>query len=525
MQCAGIALAIALGVTLHWANDGLWFQGDSPRHALTGLFVWDLLTEAPTSPIEYAASYYARYPAIVAGAYPPLLYLLEAPVFRVFGPSPYAAKALVWAFAALTAIYVMLWGRHFVARWAGWAGTLVLFVPGFVRYSNGVLLNVPGTALGVAALYHLQRWLDERRPADRALFAGFAVATVSMYIPAGIVFLIAAAWGLMSARRPRGWLLWLPTAVMLAALVVIAVAIPAYMARQAPSVERFLSVAPWAYYARRLPGLLGLVWPWLGIAGLVIALLRPTYRAQAIRLSTAAVTTIAALATLTAADPRYALILAPVCVLAACLGITALIDRAGQWRHVICASALMALLGVATTDALRTRVPRVSGVEEAARYLAVHGASDAVLYSGIYDGVFTFYVRALDHEFHRRVVLSNKLLYRYEMGRNFTWVETPFVTSSAQVVALIASQSGCNWIAVEALPEARLTASERLLRDALRSPEFEHVKTFQIQSPVVSRIDLYRLRGPVTPVNTVDLSFPSFSGRIFRGVVPVERSR
>jgi hypothetical protein len=159
-QCVGIAMAIAFGMALHWENDGLWFRGDAARHAATGLFFWDLITEAPTRPIEYAASYYARYPVIFPGAYLPLFHLVEGLVFSIAGASPYVAKTLVWAFAAMAGLYTLLWGRRFIAPWAGWAGVLALFLPGFVRYSNVVMLNVPATALGLAALYHLQRWLD-----------------------------------------------------------------------------------------------------------------------------------------------------------------------------------------------------------------------------------------------------------------------------------------------------------------------------------------------------------------------------
>jgi len=35
---------------------------------------------------------------------------------------------------------------------AGWAGVSVILLPGIVRYSNAVLLNVPGTAIGLAVL-------------------------------------------------------------------------------------------------------------------------------------------------------------------------------------------------------------------------------------------------------------------------------------------------------------------------------------------------------------------------------------
>ena len=42
---------------------------------------------------------------------------------------------------------------------------------------------------------------------------------------------------------------------------------------------------------------------------------------------------------------------------------------------------------------------------------------------------------------------------------------------------------------------------------------------------LVKQIDLYRVRGPVEPVRTVNLSFPSFSDRVFSGVSPVARGR
>ena len=51
-------------VWFHWGNDGIWFQGDSPRHALNAVFFLDLAKEGIWNPIEYAHRYYARYPAI-----------------------------------------------------------------------------------------------------------------------------------------------------------------------------------------------------------------------------------------------------------------------------------------------------------------------------------------------------------------------------------------------------------------------------------------------------------------------------
>src|SRR5215475_2584816 len=49
-QVMGLLLAWLYVVWLYWGNDGLWFQGDSPRHAANGLFWWDFLTSLPLNP-------------------------------------------------------------------------------------------------------------------------------------------------------------------------------------------------------------------------------------------------------------------------------------------------------------------------------------------------------------------------------------------------------------------------------------------------------------------------------------------
>ena len=95
LQIAAVVVATLLSGILHRTNDGLWLQGDAPRHAATGLFVLDLLRESPSSPLDFALSYYARYPIIVPMVYPPLFYALEAVAFEVMTPSAYVAKGLV----------------------------------------------------------------------------------------------------------------------------------------------------------------------------------------------------------------------------------------------------------------------------------------------------------------------------------------------------------------------------------------------------------------------------------------------
>src|SRR5262245_58709711 len=159
-QVALVLIVWAYVAALHWNNDGLWFQGDAPRHAANGLFWKNFLLSGSLDPKGYALSYYARYPAINPTAYPPVFYILEATLFGVIRPSPYVAKGLVLVFALIAALYAIAWLRRWIAEEAGWGGGLILLLPGVVLWSHAIMLNVPALALGLAALYHARRWLE-----------------------------------------------------------------------------------------------------------------------------------------------------------------------------------------------------------------------------------------------------------------------------------------------------------------------------------------------------------------------------
>ena len=525
VQVVAVACAVLLVGGWHWQNDGLWFQGDAPRHAATGLFFWDALTTLPADPLSYALSYYARYPVLILGAYPPLFHIVEGGAFGLFGPSPYVAKALVLTCAGLAGAYTMQWGRRWIAPLAGWAGACVALLPAFIRYSNAVLLNVPATAFGLAALYHFHAWLDGAQARDRTRFIWFTVATTLIYYPGAIVLPVAMAWMLCSKQRARARFLWILGALLAVAVLVLAAVFPAQLARQVPSMARLTSPINWVFYASRLVGLTGASWAVLALCGAVAGLARPARRPETVRLVLAFATTLVCLSLLPARDERYALLLGPIVVLTAFVAIAAAAEAAPRWKGRAAAATVGVMLVLSTQAALGTPVKDVAGIDAVARYLRDNAPRDAVLYSGMYDGVFGFYVRALDPGFERRVVLSGRLLYQYRQRVDFTWVETPYVTSPADVVSLMQTTSGCRWVAVEVGGEASLAASEHVLRQALQGPAFERVQSFPVAGRPVHRIDLYRFTERLDPVPAMDLMFPSFSARVFRGVAPIAGNR
>jgi hypothetical protein len=525
-QAGGVFLAVLLVAAWHWPNDGLWFQGDAPRHAANGLFFWDYLRSLPAGPVSFALSYYARYPVITPLVYPPLFYVIEGVAFGLIGPSPYVAKALVLACSGAMGAYTMAWARRWGGPAAGWAGACVVLLPGFVQYSNAVMLNVPATACIIGALYHLVVWLESGARRHRTGFVLLTVASLLTYYAAAVVLPLAFVWVVLFGGRPRARAIWVIPAIILLLAITIAVVLPQHWSRNAPSLWRVADPALWVFYGHELAAIAGLPWAMLGGLGLAVTLVKPDHRRHGLMLALAFLLVGSCLVVLPAESGRYALPLVPLLAIAAVVGVVSTLQLIGPGlRPFAVVVATMLLVGSAARLGAAESVPVVSGFAEAAGYLRTRAPRDTVLYSGYHDGVFTFYVRAGDPQFQQRVVLAQKVLSRFEQNQLFVWEETSYVNVVSDVVPLLQRTCGCQWVVIEQVSLGYPTKADALLRDALRGPEFEHVQSFPIAGLVATTLELYRFLQPGDPAPPVDLMFPSFSGRIFRGVEPVASRR
>src|SRR5439155_24445118 len=65
------------------------YNVDETQHAMTGVFVADLVRDHPVShPVEYTYRYYAQYPALSGVIHwPPLFYCFEGLFFLALGPT------------------------------------------------------------------------------------------------------------------------------------------------------------------------------------------------------------------------------------------------------------------------------------------------------------------------------------------------------------------------------------------------------------------------------------------------------
>jgi hypothetical protein len=272
-----------------------------------------------------------------------------------------------------------------------------------------------------------------------------------------------------------------------------------------------------------LPALVGTPVFVLGLAGCVAGLTSSRWRAETLFVASWIVMVVGVLSLLPARDPRYILLAAPAFVVAAAIGIACALRYlpalGSVWQGVALAVGLAASAWLVDS----VKVPQVSGVRELATFLRERAPTDAVLYDGDYDGLFGFYLRALDPDFQRRLALADKVLYHYGPTTTFRWVQQSNVASTDDVVEFLRTRAGCRWVAIEIGPQPRSALGSRLLRQAVARAEFELIRSFPIAGAGDRRVDLYRMSGTVDPVAAMDLTFPSLTNRAFLQVVPVAR--
>ncbi len=539
-QVAGLLFVCGYVAWLHADNSGLWAQGDAPRHAMNGLFWWDFLRHFPVNPVEFALSYHARYPAINPVSYPPVFYLLEAPVFAIFGPNPYVAKGLVLLFAALAGVYVMAWLRRWVAEEAGWAGMLVLLQPGVIQWSHAVMLNVPAMALGIAALYHGRRWMDEPGSRHMELTFLFGVLTIMTYFPAGLMILAMAGWLIVERRwdllrMPKTWVYTLLSAMIVVPWVVMAAKwAPTHVEHVLPGTaagapaewwRTYIEPDRWLVYLEYFP--IPFTLPILACAaiGVVWAVWDPGWRREVWLLAVWVLLCYAGLSYLEAKEPRYALIMAGALVLLAVIGVTGLLtwmtSRLHRQAGWVIGGALAALIAFHLFSAPFAKVPAVEGIEEVAAFLKQEAPGERVFYDGGADGVFTFYVRAHDPHFQHSVVLGSKLLYASTIFAN--WNLTERVASATDVIQAFQKSCGCRWLVIEDQGFSEEVGAARLLRAAVAGKDFRLVKTFQVLMPRPSQIRVYRFLPPADMPETLTMPFPGLGKDKAFQIKPISR--
>jgi hypothetical protein len=179
----------------------------------------------------------------------------------------------------------------------------------------------------------------------------------------------------------------------------------------------------------------------------------------------------------------------------------------------------MFLLGLHLWAAPSIHVPRVTGFQEIVSYMRTIAPAQRVLYDGIYNGVFSFYLRADDEQFTRGVELGSKLFYATKLEAQYGLVE--MVSSPIEVVERFKNMCGCKWLVVER-QTGEIQAAKHL-RTALTGGEFRLVRSFRVETLNVTDVDVYEYLGVFSVPFQVELPFPILGDEVKALAKPIDR--
>src|ERR1044072_1243992 len=116
-----VAAAMVFGLTaliLASAAGGLspsLINPDEGGHYIQAMFLGDWIRAGVPSPMAFAKDYYAHFPRLTIGHWPPGWCMLEAPLVALFRPSPYGALVLA-AFVAGLPAGAIVWAMQRIGR-------------------------------------------------------------------------------------------------------------------------------------------------------------------------------------------------------------------------------------------------------------------------------------------------------------------------------------------------------------------------------------------------------------------------
>lgn len=170
-----------IGLRVDWDFPEFGRHPDEAAHLITGTLVHDWTAAGcPGSPLEYALRYYARYPKIAIGHWPPAYYGVQAAWYGVFGVGRASATLLSLTIAAafLTLLFELL--RRGVSTPAALLALgLVMYSPVFRYVSTVFMADLLVGVLSLAAVWSFSRYLEGGR-AVAALGFGFWSALAIM---------------------------------------------------------------------------------------------------------------------------------------------------------------------------------------------------------------------------------------------------------------------------------------------------------------------------------------------------------
>ncbi len=215
------ALFLCLTVFLQWLS-GTYTAGfsgpDEPAHYVTGLMVHDYLHHwPPPPPMQFAEDFYAHYPEVSLGHWPPLFYAIEGGWMSLTSSSRSSVLALMAVLTTLLAFTTYRFIRIEFGNAVGLAaGAFVICIPLVQQYSAQVMAEVPVALFCLWAALAFGRYLETGNWRFSACFGVFASVAILTKGTGFAVLLVVLA--LLPLRR-LSWLarpsFWIAPAIVI----------------------------------------------------------------------------------------------------------------------------------------------------------------------------------------------------------------------------------------------------------------------------------------------------------------------
>lgn len=158
----------------------LGMESDGPAHYVTALMVRDYVAQGfHGSIVAYAENYYAHYPKVAIGHWPPMFYLLGGAWMLVFPPTPHSLIVFMMLLGTVLAA-TLQWvvGRRFGDTVGVVVGLLFLAIPLVQAYTGAPMVDLPVALFSFLAALLWARYLKSEGTAAALLFTLFAVCGI-----------------------------------------------------------------------------------------------------------------------------------------------------------------------------------------------------------------------------------------------------------------------------------------------------------------------------------------------------------
>jgi hypothetical protein len=191
---------------------------DESAHYVTSLMFRDFIAGLDYSePVKFATDYYAHYPKVAIGHWPPFFYTVEGIWMLLFSTS----RTSVMLGLAMFTTFLAWLTYTFIKRRFGWkagalAGLLLICLPLVQRYSDEVMSETLLTIVSFAAALYFGRYIETQRWQDSALFGLFASLAIltkgsgwDLALIPPVALLLTRQFKLLAR-----WTFWLPAVIV-----------------------------------------------------------------------------------------------------------------------------------------------------------------------------------------------------------------------------------------------------------------------------------------------------------------------